>query len=108
MVAFDGNFYSVPPGLPGVTVKVLHRFGEDDLRIVTAGRAVVACHRRAPRIVAVTVSMVLAVLAGAVAALLARSDRATTAAALTRAGVAFGGTLTLIAVLVTMAPALLV
>ncbi len=49
LVAFDGNFYSVPPGLPGVTVKVLHRLGEDDLRIVTAGRAVVACHRRAPR-----------------------------------------------------------
>ncbi|WP_406740617.1 Mu transposase domain-containing protein [Streptomyces atratus] len=49
LVAFDGNFYSVPPGLPGVTVKVLHRLGEDDLRVVTAGRAVVACHRRAPR-----------------------------------------------------------
>ncbi|MCZ7456111.1 Mu transposase domain-containing protein [Streptomyces sp. WMMC940] len=49
LVGFDGNFYSVPPGLPGVTVKVLHRLGEDDLRIVTAGRAVVACHRRAPR-----------------------------------------------------------
>ncbi|MFF5344075.1 hypothetical protein ACFY4H_25805 [Streptomyces althioticus] len=49
LVAFDGNFYSVPPGLPGVQVKVLHRLGEDDLRIVTAGRAVVACHRRAPR-----------------------------------------------------------
>jgi hypothetical protein len=43
LVAFDGNFYSVPPGLPGVTVKVLHRLGEDDLRIVTAGQAVVAC-----------------------------------------------------------------
>lgn len=49
LVAFDGNLYSVPPGLPGVTVKVLHRLGEDDLRIVTAGRAVVACHRLAPR-----------------------------------------------------------
>ncbi|WP_436840682.1 Mu transposase domain-containing protein [Streptomyces griseoloalbus] len=49
LVAFDGNLYSVPPGLPGVQVKVLHRLGEDDLRIVTADRAVVACHRRAPR-----------------------------------------------------------
>ncbi|MER6113687.1 Mu transposase domain-containing protein [Streptomyces hirsutus] len=49
LVAFDGNLYSVPPGLPGVTVKVLHRLGEGDLWIVTAGRAVVACHRRAPR-----------------------------------------------------------
>ncbi|MFF4795987.1 hypothetical protein ACFY2M_41390 [Streptomyces sp. NPDC001276] len=49
LVQFDGNFYSVPPGLPGVQVKVLHRPGEDDLRIVTAGRAVIAQHRRAPR-----------------------------------------------------------
>ncbi|MFE9941887.1 Mu transposase domain-containing protein [Streptomyces hirsutus] len=46
LVAFDSNLYSVPPG---VTVKVLHRLGEDDLWIVTASRAVVACHRRAPR-----------------------------------------------------------
>ncbi len=51
LVAFDGNLYSVPPGLPGVTVKVLHRLGEDDLWIVTAGRAVFACHRRARRYV---------------------------------------------------------
>ncbi|WP_247720437.1 IS21-like element helper ATPase IstB [Streptomyces sennicomposti] len=49
LVAFDGNFYSLPPGLPGVTVKALHRLGEDDLRIAAAGRAVVACHRRAQR-----------------------------------------------------------
>ncbi len=49
LVSFDGNFYSVPPGLSGVQVNVLHRLGEDDIRIVTAGRAVVACHRQAPR-----------------------------------------------------------
>lgn len=49
LVQFDGNFYSVPPGLPGVQVKVLHRLGEDDLRIATAGWAVIAQHRRAPR-----------------------------------------------------------
>ena len=49
LVSFEGNFYSVPPGLPGVQVSVLHRLGEDDIRIVTAGRAVVAQHRKAPR-----------------------------------------------------------
>jgi hypothetical protein len=47
LVSFEGNFYSVPPGLPGVQVRVRHRLGEDDLRIVTAGRAVIAQHRRA-------------------------------------------------------------
>lgn len=52
LVSFDGNFYSVPPGLPGLPgarVLVLHRLGEDHLHIATAGRAVVARHRRAPR-----------------------------------------------------------
>ncbi|MFJ9933891.1 Mu transposase domain-containing protein [Streptomyces virginiae] len=49
LVQFDGNFYSVPPGLPGVQVKVLIRLGDDVLRIATAGRAVIAQHRRAPR-----------------------------------------------------------
>ncbi|MDN3061199.1 IS21 family transposase [Streptomyces hygroscopicus] len=49
LVQFDGNFYSVPPGLPGAQVKVIHRLGEDDLRIATAGRAVIAQHHRAPR-----------------------------------------------------------
>lgn len=49
LVQFDGNFYSVPPGLPGVQVKVLNRLGDDVLRIATAGRAVIAQHRRAPR-----------------------------------------------------------
>ncbi|MCZ4102226.1 Mu transposase domain-containing protein [Streptomyces sp. H39-C1] len=49
LVSFDGNFYSVPPGLPGAQVSVVHRLGEDEIRIVTAGRSVVACHRQAPR-----------------------------------------------------------
>ncbi|GLX40711.1 hypothetical protein Sros01_67840 [Streptomyces roseochromogenus] len=49
LVQFDGNFYSVPPGLPGVQVTVLNRLGDDVLRIATAGRAVIAQHRRAPR-----------------------------------------------------------
>ncbi|MFE9220966.1 transposase [Streptomyces lavendulae] len=48
LVCFDGNPYSVPPGLPGAQVKVLHRLGEYDLHILTVGRAVVAKHRRAP------------------------------------------------------------
>ncbi|WP_229848476.1 Mu transposase domain-containing protein [Kitasatospora griseola] len=48
LVSFDGNQYSVPPGLPGVQVVVLHRLGEDYLHFLTAGRAVVAKHRRAP------------------------------------------------------------
>ncbi|MGW8951543.1 Mu transposase domain-containing protein [Streptomyces sp. NPDC055709] len=49
LVSFDGNFYSVPPGLPGTSVKVVLRLGEDYLSIVTAGRAVIARHHRAPR-----------------------------------------------------------
>lgn len=49
LVSFEGNFYSVPPGLPGVQVHVRHRLGEDSLRIATTGRAVIAQHRRAPR-----------------------------------------------------------
>ncbi|MFF2431686.1 Mu transposase domain-containing protein [Streptomyces mirabilis] len=48
LVAFRGNHYSVPPGLPGAQVTVTMRLGEDTLRIATAGRAVIAQHRRAP------------------------------------------------------------
>ncbi|MFD5618498.1 hypothetical protein [Streptomyces yangpuensis] len=40
--------YSVPPGLTGAHVTVRIRLGEDDLHVVTAGRAVIAHHRRAP------------------------------------------------------------
>ncbi|WP_306971527.1 IS21 family transposase [Streptomyces canus] len=49
LVSFEGNFYSVPPGMPGSQVTVRHRLGEDYLHIVTAGRAVVARHEIAPR-----------------------------------------------------------
>lgn len=49
LVPFEGNFYSVPPGLPGARVAVVHRLGEDFLNIATAGRAVIARHRRAVR-----------------------------------------------------------
>ncbi|WP_228044864.1 Mu transposase domain-containing protein [Streptomyces ferrugineus] len=49
LVQFEGNFYSVPPGLPGARLLVVHRLGEDVVSIATAGRAVIARHRRAPR-----------------------------------------------------------
>ncbi|MFE4652921.1 hypothetical protein [Streptomyces sp. NPDC056707] len=42
-------FISASSRRPSEVGNSTHRLGEDDLRIVTAGRAVVACHRRAPR-----------------------------------------------------------
>ncbi|WP_062013815.1 Mu transposase domain-containing protein [Streptomyces hygroscopicus] len=56
LVAFEGNFYSVPPGLPGARVGVIHRLGEDTVSIATASRAVIARHRLAPRGAGQTVS----------------------------------------------------
>ena len=47
LVAFRGNRYSVPPGMPGAQVVVRHRLGADQIRIVTAAGATVAQHRRA-------------------------------------------------------------
>ena len=47
LVSFRGNYYSVPAGMPGAQVRLVHRLGEDHLHIVTAGRAVIAQHRRA-------------------------------------------------------------
>ncbi|MFI1168478.1 Mu transposase domain-containing protein [Streptomyces sp. NPDC020801] len=47
LVSFRGNFYSVPPGMPGAQVRLVHRLGEDYFHVVTAGRAVIARHRRA-------------------------------------------------------------
>ncbi|MFD4835242.1 IS21 family transposase [Streptomyces uncialis] len=49
LVSFEGNLYSVPPGMPGMQVTVRLRLGENYLHIVTAGRAVVARHELAPR-----------------------------------------------------------
>ncbi len=49
LVQFEGNFYSVPPGLPGAKVRVVHRLGEDFLNIATISRAVIARHRKAVR-----------------------------------------------------------
>ncbi|MFD0032371.1 Mu transposase domain-containing protein [Streptomyces sp. NPDC055059] len=48
LVSFAGNFYSVPPGLTGAQVIVRIRLGEDTLHVITAGRAIVAQHHRAP------------------------------------------------------------
>ncbi|MEU6851384.1 hypothetical protein ABZ901_15840 [Actinacidiphila alni] len=48
MVAFRGNAYSVPPGMPGAVVRVCWRVGEPEITVATAGGAVVARHERAP------------------------------------------------------------
>jgi transposase len=48
LVALGGNQYSVPPGLAGAQVQVVTRLGDDLLRVVTAGGATVAVHRRRP------------------------------------------------------------
>jgi heme/copper-type cytochrome/quinol oxidase subunit 2 len=58
-------------------------------------------------ILAVVTALIIAALTGAVTAFLARADGATAPGALIRAGVAFGATLTLIAVLVTTVAGLL-
>lgn len=76
LVPFAGNFYSVPPGLVGLRVHVRHRLGEDHLDIATAGRAVIARHRIAPRGSGRTVRDAGHVVALKQAALAAFSDRA--------------------------------
>ncbi|MFI6936848.1 Mu transposase domain-containing protein [Streptomyces sp. NPDC050287] len=76
LVSFDGNFYSVPPSLAGAQVRVVHRLGEDYLHIVTAGRAVVAQHRRAPRGAGQTIRDAGHVIALERAVLASFSDRA--------------------------------
>jgi hypothetical protein len=48
LVAFRGNSYSVPPGLRGATVTVMHRLGSTEVAIAAASGAVIACHCRAP------------------------------------------------------------
>ncbi|MEU6722031.1 hypothetical protein ABZ897_62265 [Nonomuraea sp. NPDC046802] len=46
LVAFRGNFYSVPPGHAGQRVTVRHRLGSAVLEVVTARGTVLARHRR--------------------------------------------------------------
>jgi transposase len=48
MVAFEGNRYSVPPGLVGQTVTVRARLGELHLEILSPANRRTARHRRAP------------------------------------------------------------
>ncbi len=48
LVSYEGNSYSVPPGLVGRQVTVRHRLGAVVLHVVTAGGAIVAEHRVAP------------------------------------------------------------
>jgi hypothetical protein len=48
LVAFAGNYYSVPPGLAGATLSVRHRLGELTVDIATASGTVLARHRREP------------------------------------------------------------
>lgn len=48
MVAFEGNRYSVPPGLVGQSVTVRARLGELHLEIVSPAGRRTARHRRAP------------------------------------------------------------
>ena len=48
LVSFEGNRYSVAPGLVGQTVTVRARLGELQLEIVSAAGRRVARHRRAP------------------------------------------------------------
>ena len=37
LVSFRGNFYPVPPGMPGAQIHLVHRLGADHLHIVTPG-----------------------------------------------------------------------
>lgn len=48
MVAWRGNFYSVPPELAHAQVQVSHRLGADHLDIATTSGAVIARHQRSP------------------------------------------------------------
>jgi Mu transposase, C-terminal domain len=48
LVAFEGNHYSVSPGLVGQTVTVMARLGELHVEILSAAGRRVARHRRAP------------------------------------------------------------
>jgi transposase len=47
-VAFQGNRYSVPPGLGGVTLVLAHRLGGATVEVRSPGAGVVAVHRLAP------------------------------------------------------------
>jgi hypothetical protein len=48
LVSYEGNRYSVPPGLHGQRVRVRRRLGAEELELVSAADVVVARHRLAP------------------------------------------------------------
>ena len=48
LVAFEGNHYSVAPGLVGQTVTVRARLGELHLELISAAGRRIARHRRVP------------------------------------------------------------
>ena len=48
LVGYEGNRYSVPPGLHGQRVTVRRRLGSEQIELVSAAGSVVACHRLAP------------------------------------------------------------
>ena len=48
LVSFEGNSYSVPPGLIGALVTCTHRLGSDTLKITSAAGVQVASHRLRP------------------------------------------------------------
>jgi transposase len=47
-VAYQGNRYSVPPGLSGATLRLRHRLGSPTLDVVAPSDAVLVTHRLAP------------------------------------------------------------
>jgi len=48
LVAWHGNFYSVPPGHAGQQITIWHRLGTATLDVVTAAGTVLARHHREP------------------------------------------------------------
>lgn len=48
LVAFRGNSYSVPPGMPGRVLQVSVRLGDAHVQVATEAGAVLARHRREP------------------------------------------------------------
>ncbi len=55
LVAFCGNYYSVPPGFAGDTLTLTHRLGSGTLDIFAEPNVVLACHHREPDGAGVTV-----------------------------------------------------
>ncbi len=48
LVSYEGDRYSLPPGLHGQRVTVRRRLGSEQIELVSAPGSVVACHRLAP------------------------------------------------------------